>query len=354
MIKELTSIRILLMLMIFVHHIYTSYNGGYPAVAGFFVLGGFVMTLGYKDKMESDNFSYSSYLIKRLLRIYPMHWVCLSLMLLITFIKGGVAVPSYSNLILNALLLQSWVPEMDVYFSYNALSWYCFSLILFIVFFPLFIQSLARANKSDKIILWSIIVGLYMLLWAVFPTTWRHAVLYINPVMRLFDSLIGVGAALLILHIKNNPSCLESISKHKTLLQILPIVGIISFILSSVYLQGVWKSCSLIYWISILPVIISLTLLSCIKSENSLSHILTSKPILWIGRCSFSFYMIHALVIRFLTSYTAKYIPLCDNVFIRTAVLFIISFGLAQVLYSIVEVKFTNKLNNMILKQQHI
>lgn len=353
MIKELTSIRILLMLMIFIHHINTSYNGGYPAVAGFFVLGGFVMTLGYKQKVESLDFSYSSYLFKRLLRIYPMHWICLFMMLIVMLLKGGEINLSINTLVLNALLLQSWVPEMNVYFSYNSLSWYCSSLILFIAFFPLFIRYITNLSSKYKIILWSIIISLYVVMWSVFPARWHHPVLYVNPVMRLYDSLVGVGGALLVLHIKDNEKLLESITSRK-ILQLLSIVGIIMLVLLSLCLSGMWKSFSLVYWIPIIIVICSLTLLNYSQKNNILSLIITSKPILWMGRCSFSFYMIHALVIRFMTSYTIKYIPFCDNILVRATILFIISFCLAQILYTIVEVKLTQKLNNLITKYSNI
>ena len=52
MIKSLTSLRGLFILFIFFHHCLGLYpGGGSMAVAFFFVLGGYSMTLGYKDKV---------------------------------------------------------------------------------------------------------------------------------------------------------------------------------------------------------------------------------------------------------------------------------------------------------------
>lgn len=352
MIRELTSLRIVLMLMIFIHHINNAYNGGYSAVAGFFVLGGFVMTLGYKKKIESSEFSYSSYLTKRLLRIYPMHWICLAIMLLITLLNGEELMSSIKVLALNFLLLQSWVPIIEVFFSYNSLSWYCSSLILFIIFFPLFIKNIVNITNKNKILLWSAITGVYILMWVLFPKGLRHPVLYINPVMRLFDSLVGVGAAILVFDVGKNVKYHTFIIKHDRLLQMVAIFGVIAFVGLSLWLKGVWKSFSLLYWIPIVIICVSLTLLNHIEKETTLSKILTSVPLQWIGRCSFSFYMCHALVIKYLTEYIQRYVPYGNNLYIRAFILCLISFALAQVLYYLVEIKLTKRLNNSLLKTQ--
>ncbi len=42
-------------------------NGGYF----FFVLGGFFMTLGYKDKVTNGDFNYKQYFTLRCIRFYP-------------------------------------------------------------------------------------------------------------------------------------------------------------------------------------------------------------------------------------------------------------------------------------------
>ena len=328
------------------------YNGGYSAVAAFFVLGGFVMTLGYKKKIESSEFSYSSYLTKRLLKIYPLHWICLFVMLLVALLQGNAMIPSMKIVALNALLLQSWIPKMEVYFSYNSLSWYCSSLLLFIAFFPLFIKSLINVSNKKMILLWSFIVGLYVVLWILCPKEWRHPVLYINPVMRLFDSLVGVGAAIFVCNIKKNEECSSFCTKHSTFLQILTILCLILFVGMSLWLKGVWKSFSLLYWIPIVVICVSLTLLGNIKKETILSKFLTSVPLQWIGRCSFSFYMCHALVIRYLTEYVQLYVPHGNNLYVRALILFTISYVLAQVLYYLVEIKLTKRLNNSLLKTQ--
>lgn len=63
MIKSLTSLRGIFILFIFFHHCLNIYpGGGSMAVAFFFVLGGFSMTLGYKERVLNSEFSYKQYM----------------------------------------------------------------------------------------------------------------------------------------------------------------------------------------------------------------------------------------------------------------------------------------------------
>lgn len=339
MVKELVLVRIILMLMIFVHHINTAYNGGYSAVAAFFVLSGFVLTLGYHSKVSLHDFSYSRYLKKRLIRLYPVHWVCLLLFLLLFFVLEKNSEMSYRALAMNCMLLQSWVPSMDVYFSFNSPSWYCSSLLMFVVFFPLFMKFIADIPFRKQIVFFSILLGIYIMLWIVFPDAWRHSVLYINPVMRLFDCLLGVGTALFVLHLDRNKNIMDICRNHYKLLQVASILALIILVLLSLYLPGKWKSFSILYWLPTIVVLVSLTILNHVQKLNMLSSILTSSPMQLIGQCSFSFFMIHALVIRFGRVYVLSVFPYGHNICIQALVLFIISFLLAQALYYFIEIK---------------
>lgn len=85
MIKELTPLRFVLCLMILFHHVFHYAAGGTAAVATFFILSGFCMTLGYKDRIEDGQFDYFVYVKKRIVRIFPIHWITLCVWLLLAF-----------------------------------------------------------------------------------------------------------------------------------------------------------------------------------------------------------------------------------------------------------------------------
>ena len=85
------------------------------AVAFFFVLGGFGLTLGYKDKVEKSDFSYKQYISRRIIKIYPLHWICLLATLPLVLLSFNVK--QIPVLAINAALIQTWIPVKAVYFS---------------------------------------------------------------------------------------------------------------------------------------------------------------------------------------------------------------------------------------------
>ena len=58
MIKELTSLRFIFLCMIYLYHMGYYPTGGPLGVAFFFVLSGFVLTLGYKDRILKRELNY--------------------------------------------------------------------------------------------------------------------------------------------------------------------------------------------------------------------------------------------------------------------------------------------------------
>ena len=113
MIQSLQSLRFIIILLIFLHHFGVNGKGlfeaGGPAgVTFFFILSGFVMSLGYSNKIESENFDYREFILKRIAKIYPLHLLCLFIWIILSY----KSLFSLHNLALvpNTLLLQSWIP----------------------------------------------------------------------------------------------------------------------------------------------------------------------------------------------------------------------------------------------------
>ena len=102
MIKELTSIRVILMLGVFLFHRGITSAAGIVAVACFFILGGFCSAIAYADKFAKPDFIYGKYVVNRLIKYYPIHW----LFLLVSLICADFEIIRF---FLNASLLQSWI-----------------------------------------------------------------------------------------------------------------------------------------------------------------------------------------------------------------------------------------------------
>lgn len=123
MIKAFNSLKGILALKIFVHHLDLYRGGGSLAVAVFFVLGGFLSTLGYSDRIFSPDFSYKDYMIGKCFKFYPMHWLLLVSAVPFMILSMNSVVEILCLFGINASLMQSWIPIESVYFSGNAVSW---------------------------------------------------------------------------------------------------------------------------------------------------------------------------------------------------------------------------------------
>ena len=200
MIKSLTSLRFIFILMIFFHHAGKYAGGGSLAVTFFFVLGGFCMTLGYKDRLFAESFCYKNYFLRRCIKFYPLHWICLLVSLLSITAFNYSKVPIF---VVNAALLHSWIPIKDVYFSYNSLSWYLADTMFFAAVFPFLLKWIVSFQNRAKVVILILISLCYVAIASAIPQDWYHAVLYVSPYMRLFDFIFGIFLSLFYLEIKN-------------------------------------------------------------------------------------------------------------------------------------------------------
>lgn len=256
MIKSLTSIRGVFILFIFFHHCLDLYSGGGAmAVAFFFVLGGFGLTLGYKDKVKKSDFSYKQYLTRRFIKFYPLHWICLLATLPLVLLSFNVK--QIPVLAINAALLQTWIPFKAVYFSYNAVSWYLANTIFFAAVFPILLKWIINASTKGKILIAAGFALVYALVVVLLPLEWRHAILYISPIMRLTDFVFGVFLALGYLKLKE---CAVD-KKLCMALQIAVIAAIALLVVESCLVSESTSMIAPIYWplVAIVIVLASLS-----------------------------------------------------------------------------------------------
>lgn len=201
MIKSLTSLRGIFILFIFFHHCLDLFTGGGTmAVSFFFVLGGFGLTLGYKNRVIASDFCYKQYLTKRIIKFYPLHWICLIASLPFALLSFSfIQIPVFA---INASLLQTWIPIKGVYFSYNAVSWYLANTMFFAVVFPFLLKWIVNASYQGKTLIAMGFFVVYAVVAMLIPKEMHHAILYISPYMRLTDFVLGVFLALGFLKLK--------------------------------------------------------------------------------------------------------------------------------------------------------
>lgn len=194
MISSLQSWRFIFAIMIFLHHFPVDDTGLFKAggscgVSFFIVLSGFVMSAGYGNRCRERSFIYLNFLEKRLVRLYPLHLLCLIFFVIIRLLSSHA--PEWKTLIPNLLLVQSWIPDSEYYFSRNAVSWCLADMLFFYVSFPLLVRFVFVCKKRLCLFLFGVFL-LYFTTLHFIREEKVHAFFYIFPLSRLVDFIIGM------------------------------------------------------------------------------------------------------------------------------------------------------------------
>lgn len=200
-ISSLQSIRFLFAVMIFCHHYFISFamheQLGLSSVAFFFILSGFVSSVGYSERVLEGQFDYKRFIISRVKKLAPLNMVCLLLWYTPLFIQDVVCsdyhILRYCSLVVDALMIQSWIPFEWGYFSGNAVAWFLSSIMFCYLMYPLVIKFLYKHKWG----LLGVIVSYFIILQFV-PEGYIDALVYINPLFRLVDFALGIGLYLLL------------------------------------------------------------------------------------------------------------------------------------------------------------
>ena len=275
------------------------------AVAFFFVLGGFSMTLGYKDRVLNPRFSYMQYITRRCIKFYPLHWLCLIAVLPLSLLSfKTLQIPLF---FINAALLQSWIPEQIVYFSFNSVSWYLADTMFFALVFPLVCKWVVNAGVKGKVMIAALFAGVYALIGALIPVEQYHAVLYISPYMRLMDFVFGIFVALIYLRLKLHPK----IAEWHVSGSIIVLSLIVLLVVESCLLPETAKLFAPVYWVPVGALILVASLLC---GNRGGWNLLENKYLHRLGEISFVVFMIHQIVLRYTTLVFEKILHLENNI----------------------------------------
>ncbi|NOV00197.1 acyltransferase family protein [Paenibacillus planticolens] len=301
MIKPLTSFRFIAALMVFFYHvgIWKAYQTGYIGVSFFFILSGFILCINYRDKFEKiDVHEIKKFYLARFAKIYPTH--------LLTFL---LAIPYYFLIPLkhsfilyllqaftNVLLVHSFLPVGN--FSFNGPSWSISDEFFFYAIFPfmivLSIKKLGSGRKkiSTISILWLILLMVSFLFSYYKNDAINNWLFFVFPITRAFDFLVGVTLGLLFIEIKDI-IILKLTKMTFTIFEILAIVLLfVSIYFSPNMIQNIR------YDLFFTP-FLSLLIFTFAFQKGYISNFLSNKIFIYLGEISFSFYMIHNLVLSY-------------------------------------------------------
>ena len=290
MIKSLQSLRFFFALMIFLHH--SALNllvfGAFP-VSFFFILSGFVLMMGYGGRISS--MSYGDFTLKRILRVYPTHILCLFIAL---FVSAIISYPiDWYNTLPSFFLIQAWIPLQEIYFAGNSVAWYVSDIVFCYLMFPLLVKVM-KWNPSVSIV---IVVICYLIGCFLIPSEYHHAFLYINPFFRVVDFMIGMWLCLILQQdfwIKVKDKMLKLGGWGKTLCESVPIIISFIAILISIKYENAF-SYAVLWWV---PSLVFIIIYSSLDSSPGLVlKLLQLKPLIVLGSISYAFYMLHRSIL---------------------------------------------------------
>jgi len=318
--------------------------GGDCGVAFFLILSGFVMSIGYSEKVVNPDFNYRQYLRHRIIRIYPIHLLCLLGYMALTY--RLIDLQYLVHLIPNLLLLQSWSTNPDIYFSGNAVSWCLSDLLFFYAAFPLIIKFRRAYKRIVTYILLSILTAYFILINYV-PENLQTPLIYINPSFRIIDFIIGIVLYEVYIRMNKNQRGEEVRRKLLYLLEPCSILVLILFIIVYGKIPQEYSLTSY-WWLPVGLIIIVFSLSSLTGKSNgrfgySISRILNLRPLVVFGNASFSFYMIHVLNIRFLSILLVKFQIVLDP-YLKLLVILAITILASIIVYKYIERPVSNYL----------
>ena len=129
----------------FYDYIKLIYEHGWIAVQFFFLLSGFIFFKLYLKRIKEKNLSFYNFLILRISRLYPLHFITLIIVLIIYLVLKGnnFTNPIQADLehfIYNLFLIHEW--GLKSYASFNEPSWsISVELLMYIIFFYLALKT---------------------------------------------------------------------------------------------------------------------------------------------------------------------------------------------------------------------
>ena len=264
-------------------------------VSFFYILSGFILYYNYSD-LENRGLFW----IARVARIWPVHLVTCGLILSIlpfNYILGHEHWPY--TLSLNLLLLQAWVPLKGSVLSFNGVAWSLSVEAFFYFSFPWLLAMLKRfgiwAMFLGSFLLGLVAVSLAQLLLPHQPDFGSYF-----PVCRLFEFVLGMVTCSFWLEHSSPLPNYRLWSTHEIGSLAIAVLGAL---LVEPLVKHVLELSRIANWImSLLPALcFSMVMWVFAHQAGVLSRLFASKVTVQLGEVSFSLYMCHQIVLRFLT-----------------------------------------------------
>lgn len=337
-IKSLTSFRFLAAFGVFLHHL-NKLSFGPLGVTFFFILSGFILTYSYHKKAQQlDKNGIISFYIARFGRIYPVAFLTFIISIPLVYQDYSQSMMAFiGKAMFQLLLLQSYVPNSHIYYSFNGVAWSISTEIFFYLMFPFILKWLFK--HKDRPWFFGLFIVLIMAIEIGLGWYLRNSLqgldsvywlFYISPFFRIFDFLSGCCIAFLFIL---NPVR----NKSTAVFSIVELASIALLVL--VYANVSRFPGSMSFGILFIP-FIALMIYVFAHENGIISRIMQWKVFVFLGEASFSFYMVHQLVFGY---YWGKFHISLQKI-IDFPVVLIISICLSSLIYLFYEIPLRDKI----------
>lgn len=329
---DIDGLRAFAVLSVVIFHAFpNTLLGGFIGVDVFFVISGYLISAIIIRDIKSNNFSFLNFYKKRILRIFPALIVVLFFCYYVgwktlfpqEFSALGKHIAGGAGFISN-IMLWSESGYFDISSSLKPLL-HLWSLGVeeqFYLIWPIIL--IIAFKKGWSYLNCSLLVLCISLFYSIYTMHSDATANYYSPLSRFWELMFGVVLAVITYENKN----LSKIAQKNG--NILSIVGSV-LLVSSLFLIN--EKMSFPGYVAIIPVM-GAALIIAAGSESVINkHVLSLRPIVFIGMISYPFYLWHWPLMSFLRIWIGKQ-P--SDIFMLSCVL--LSFALAYLTYALVEV----------------
>ena len=346
---SIDSLRALAVLAVIIYHVDVNYlPGGFLGVDLFFVLSGYLISsLIIKEYRKTGSLNLYNFYIRRARRLLPAVYFMITVGLVVMVLFNEVLLrKSHLDAIFGYIYSSNWwyiFHKLDYFDSFGAQSPFkhLWSLAIeeqFYMIFPLLFLLVNRKKKSKDGTYKLNKNFLYVVLGLILVSLIAHILLFdINNISRIyfgtdtraFSLLVGVVGAILYpmekLHAKVTP-------QQNIMYSVVSLVSIATLITVMIYTSeyNTWLYRGGFLLVAILGLIV---IISSGKQHTLMSRLLSFKPVVFIGKISYSLYLWHFPVLVLTTPVSEIGNPNIIFVILRV----ILTFVLATASYVFVE-----------------